>query len=272
MQNDRLEKIEKKLKLIEDHFGKAFWRAIDIAYESSLPHRSIKCIVCEKEGHRTDFEVLTDKCIFGGGVLERYRCPTCDCIFGPLKYLDADEDFVSRDYELLYTNYSESDSTENEIRTFGSLGPKSGALYLDWGCGGEWSKTIATLRAQGHDVWGYEPTIGATAGFVVKNRDEISAKFDGIFSNNVIEHFRNPIAQFKEFHSILKHRRGHGSFITMLRIRIRLHQIPHTIFVGKIATCSSGALRFQGFECCERWSVHQSHIQKGRLTLRHCCE
>jgi SAM-dependent methyltransferase len=204
MQNDRFEKIEKKLKLIEDHFGKAFWRAIDIAYESSLPHRSIKCIVCEKEGHRTDFEVLTDKCIFGGGVLERYRCPTCDCIFGPLKYLDADEDFVSRDYELLYTNYSESDSTENEIRTFGSLGPKSGALYLDWGCGGEWSKTIATLRAQGHDVWGYEPTIGATAGFVVKNRDEISAKFDGIFSNNVIEHFRNPIAQFKEFHSILK--------------------------------------------------------------------
>jgi 2-polyprenyl-3-methyl-5-hydroxy-6-metoxy-1,4-benzoquinol methylase len=35
-------------------------------------------------------------------------------------------------------------------------------------------------------------------------RDQISARFDGIFSNNVIEHFRDPQRQFKEFHAILK--------------------------------------------------------------------
>ena len=36
------------------------------------------------------------------------------------------------------------------------------------------------------------------------SRDQISARFDGIFSNNVIEHFRDPRRQFEEFRRILK--------------------------------------------------------------------
>jgi ubiquinone/menaquinone biosynthesis C-methylase UbiE len=38
----------------------------------------------------------------------------------------------------------------------------------------------------------------------VTRREEISASFDGIFSNNVIEHFRDPVAQFEEFRRVLK--------------------------------------------------------------------
>jgi 2-polyprenyl-3-methyl-5-hydroxy-6-metoxy-1,4-benzoquinol methylase len=55
-------------------------------------------------------------------------------------------------------------------------------------------------------VWGYEPTAEAGREFVATRREAISARFDGIFSNNVIEHFRDPIAQFKEFHSLLNER------------------------------------------------------------------
>ncbi len=80
----------------------------------------------------------------------------CDAVFGPQKYLDLPEEFVSQDYVLLYTHYAEINSTENEIRTFRSLDPKPGGLYLNWGCG-TWSETIPRLRADGFDVWGFEP-------------------------------------------------------------------------------------------------------------------
>ena len=36
------------------------------------------------------------------------------------------------------------------------------------------------------------------------SRGEISANFLGIFSNNVIEHFRDPVSQFNDFREILK--------------------------------------------------------------------
>ena len=200
----RIVKLENRLNLIERHFGQGFWRALDAAYETSLPHRVIKCLVCGQEGKRTDFRTATDACMFGGGSLERYFCPFCDCAFGPLKYLDLDEELVASDYELLYSRYSEADSTEHEMRTFRSVAPEKAGTFLDWGCGGSWSKTIATLRAEGFDVWGYEPSIEMTSGFIVKNKSEISATFDGIFSNNVIEHFRDPIGQFREFHQMMK--------------------------------------------------------------------
>lgn len=200
----RIGKIEKQLTLIETHFGRGMWQAIDAAYEISLPHRNIKCIVCEFEGSRSDFHTATDVCIFGGGKLERYFCPSCDCVFGPIKYLDLNDEFVSMDYELLYSRYSEADSTINEARTFRSLDPDKEGRFLDWGCGGEWSKTVSTVRSEGFDVWGYEPSIEMTSGHIVKNKGELSTLFDGIFSNNVIEHFREPVLQFREFHRMLK--------------------------------------------------------------------
>ena len=55
-----------------------------------------------------DFAVLTDRCVFGGGTLERYQCPACDAVFGPQKYLDLSEEFVSREYAMLYTRYNET--------------------------------------------------------------------------------------------------------------------------------------------------------------------
>jgi SAM-dependent methyltransferase len=191
--SDRVERLER-----------AFWHTLDVAYTASLPFRTIRCIVCDHESKREGFGIVTDTCQFGGGTLERYCCPACDCIFGPLKYLDLPDDFVSGDYALLYATYSEADSTEREIRTFRSLAPEPSGLYLDWGCGGAWSGTVDRLRGEGFDMWGYEPCAESPGQFVVNKREAISARFDGIFSNNVIEHFRDPVAQFRDFHTILK--------------------------------------------------------------------
>ncbi|RFC63577.1 class I SAM-dependent methyltransferase [Fulvimarina endophytica] len=200
----RLALLERQQKIAETYSIRSFWKALDRSYSIALQTRSLQCIICGFEGSRRDYEVLTSECMFGGGELERYQCPNCDCVFGPQKYLDLDEAFVSLDYELLYSRYSESDSIENETRTFESLRPQSGGLFLDWGCGGAWSSTVSSLRDRGYDVWGYEPSADVSSQFVVNSRDQISARFDGIFSNNVIEHFRDPLAQFREFHDLLK--------------------------------------------------------------------
>ena len=74
---------------------------------------------------------------------------------------------------------------------------------MNWGCGA-WSKSIPQLRAEGFDVWGFETSAPMSSPYIVADRDQISAKFDGIFSNNVIEHFRDPEGQFKQFFDLLK--------------------------------------------------------------------
>jgi hypothetical protein len=201
---ERVAQLERQLGLVEKYAVAGFWTALDGAYRSSTDQRTIECIVCGNTGAASSFKDHISQCQFGGGELRRHGCPKCGCIFGPLKYLDLNEDFVSADYQLLYSRYSEADSTDNEILAFHSLSPTPGALYLDWGSGGQWSKTIESLRASGFEVWGYEPSAPATSGFVVNTTDQISAKFDGIFSNNVIEHFRDPVSQFKYFAGILK--------------------------------------------------------------------
>jgi hypothetical protein len=179
------------------------WTALDHAYERVLPGLTITCIVCGHADKRDGFGIHVDTCVFGGGRLERYLCPSCGCIFGPQKYLDLSDAAVDADYRFLYSYYSESDSSETEIRTFESLAPRRTGLYLDWGCGGVWSRTVASLRESGWDVWGYEPSAPVSGNCVVRTRAEISATFDGIFSNNVIEHFRQPVETFRDFHSLL---------------------------------------------------------------------
>ena len=199
----RLSDLEAQVKLLEGYSVAAFWKALDAAYALALPHREFRCLVCDHRDRRDGFRLHTDRCQFGGGVLERYQCPGCDAIFGAQKYLDLDEEFVMKDYELLYSRYSESDNTANELRAFASLKPHGTGKYLNWGCG-YWSKSVSVLRERGSDVWGFEPTAPTAADFILNRRADIPAGLDGIFSNNVIEHFRDPIAQFRDFRSLLK--------------------------------------------------------------------
>jgi hypothetical protein len=120
-------------------------------------------------------------------------------VYGAAKYLDLDADLINADYSLLYADYAEADSTESEIRAFRSLSPRIGAAYLNWGCG-RWSQAIPKLRAEGYDVWGYDPTnLPENSAFIVSKREQISAHFADLFSINVKEHMLRPVEEFRYF-------------------------------------------------------------------------
>ncbi|MFH5924470.1 class I SAM-dependent methyltransferase [Roseomonas xinghualingensis] len=199
----RLASMERQLKDLRATVMPAHWAALD-RVDALLPQdRPLTCPLCERVAPRTSLEIRVDTDIFGGGRLERYVCAGCGCGFGPFKVMEAPEAVLNADYTLLYEDYRESSGTEPELRAFRLLGP-IGAPVLNWGCG-RWSESIATLRAEGHDVWGYEPAAPPEDGsFIVGQRGAISPVFGSIFSNNVIEHMVDPVADFRFFHDVLR--------------------------------------------------------------------
>lgn len=193
---------DEQLALAERYGTRTFWHTLDLLYEERLATATLRCIVCGHEGKRDGFTLKVSECIFGGGRLERYACPNCQCIFGAQKFLDLPPDLVSLDYQLLYSRYAEGNTTDNEVRTFHSLGPKPDGVYVNWGCGA-WNETVIRLRNEGHDLWGFEPSAAQTSGYVLKHKEELPRPIAGIFSNNVIEHFVDPVVQFREFRDLL---------------------------------------------------------------------
>ena len=188
--------------LILEYLTATHWRTVDLLYADDLATREPRCVVCDHTAPRT-FRQHVAECQFGGGHLERYACPECDTVFGPLKMLDLTPAQLALEYRVLYSHYDETDSTESEVRAFQACAPVPGGLYLDWGCG-VWAQTIDRLRGDGYDVWGYEPVAPSDNPHVVAREDEISATFDAIFSNNVLEHFADPVGEFRRMRSHLK--------------------------------------------------------------------
>ena len=125
----------------------------------------------------------------------------------PRKVFDLHESQLNEDYEAHYRVYSEGDSTALEIRAFHSLLPKKDGIYLNYGAGA-WSKSVTELRAQGWNVWGYEPHRSARdelADWMIADETKFGhLRFDGVFSNNVLEHFRYPVAELQRIAQFLK--------------------------------------------------------------------
>jgi transposase-like protein len=199
----RLAAVEQQIERLTEYTISTRWALTDTIYASTLPGRLITCPLCQHAGTRDTYTLRVSECQFAGGRLERYQCPDCDLVFGPMKMLDLTEQQLATEYRVLYATYSEANSTASETRSFNACEPKRAGIYLNWGCGA-WSETIDELRGTGWDVWGYEPTVPPQSPYVAGSHAEISAKFDGIFSNNVIEHLRDPITEFSIMRSYLK--------------------------------------------------------------------
>jgi hypothetical protein len=108
--------------------------------------------------------------------------------------LEVSEALLRVDYALLYEDCSEADGMSVDAAAPTSIG----------GCG-RWSRTAGELRAQGYDAWGFEPAAPPADGsFVVGDRAAVTGRFDGLFSNNVIEHMLRPVEEFRFFHGVLK--------------------------------------------------------------------
>ena len=183
------------------------WDVIDY-FERMLPKHSnsATCPFCGYIGCDHEFNVFESHCIFGGGRLTRFQCPECDVIFGPNKMLTMTESELTQDYESHYKVYQEGDSTEQEIRAFHLLQPVKNGVYLNYGAGG-WSKSIQELRNQGWNVFAFEPHESAVTNsdWLIRSKaDLVEMKFDGIFSNNVLEHLRYPVQELSFLKNLLK--------------------------------------------------------------------
>ena len=169
-------------------------------------NHTLTCPLCSYLGVNEKFSTFMSQCIFGGGRLKRFQCPECDVIFGANKMLALNSKELTQDYESHYRVFEEGDSTDQEIRAFNLLNPKKNGIYLNYGAGAR-SKSVQILRGQGWNVFAFEPHIRGNShhDYLIGSKvDLLKLKFDGIFSNNVLEHLRFPIEEFVFMKNILK--------------------------------------------------------------------
>lgn len=182
------------------------WQIVDVLDNLLYPPTmTVTCLLCGHAAPRQAYATRVSQCIFGGGRLERYVCPSCGCVFGPLKMMELDEKSLSAEYAQHYRVYCEGDSKWKEKAAFEALKPVKGGKYLNFGAGA-WSKTTIDLRDAGWDVWDYEPYAPVDSRtWVIRSLSELQHhRFDGIFSNDVLEHFKDPVAALREMIGVLK--------------------------------------------------------------------
>ncbi len=182
------------------------WDLMDGLERRRSPTPSLACPLCEHQGEAKTFKVYESHCIFEGGRLLRHQCENCDIIFGPAKMLELSNAELSKDYQWHYKVFSEGDSTEAEMRSFFAMNPKKEGIYLNWGAGC-WSRTLDLLRSEGWNVYGYEPFPSSSqqSPHLISSKEAMQLmRFDGIFSNNLLEHLKHPINELAEMNSFLK--------------------------------------------------------------------
>lgn len=181
------------------------WRLIDHIDSQQPAPATTSCALCGHTAPTTQFQTHQTQCQFGGGRLLRHQCPSCDVIFGPSKMLQLTPAELSAEYDWHYRIFTEGDSTDQELRAFFALDPQPGGTYLNYGAGA-WSRSVQQLRAQGWNILAYEPTQSAQqqVGLITHPQELARHRFDGIYSNNVLEHLRHPVAELRHLASLLK--------------------------------------------------------------------
>jgi hypothetical protein len=195
------EKIVRKAKQLKIQ---ARWSVNQILDKLSPAPVTLTCPICKFSGESDKFSPYRSRCVFGGGNLLRHECPECGMIFGTQRMLAMSDQELAQEYREHYSCHREGGATESEIRTFHYLNPNPEGIYLNYGCG-KWAKTIQAIRAEGYNLMGYEPHAIPQSGYVISNLEELkSMRFDGIISNDVLEHFRYPVEALKFMASLLK--------------------------------------------------------------------
>ena len=178
------------------------WQLMDRLEEvAPYPAREV-CPLCG-EALPNNLKEYRTECIFHGGRLVRYQCPYCDVIFGPEKMLNLSPYALGEEYKWHYSFCNEGASLEKELRAFHELKPRRDGCYLNYGAG-RWSQTTEILRNEGWNVFDYEPYAAETGEAVIRDRQKLAKmKFDGIFSQDLMEHLRNPIDELRFMSSLL---------------------------------------------------------------------
>jgi len=191
-----------RIGTIEAYLVAAKHAALDREYDRTRVDRVLQCPVCSARAPYAALKRNESLCRFNGGRLERHYCLVCNALFGPAKMLDMTPGELSTEYAILYSSYQEGDTGVDTIRTFRSMEPERGPVYLDWGSGW-WSDAVRNLRLEGWNVWGFEPTPGGPKDHIVTDYGHIAPGLAGIYSNNVIEHLQDPVSEFLRMRALL---------------------------------------------------------------------
>ena len=186
-----------------------------LTFRSQHDDDVLRCKICGSEHLRKDYEIKETECIFNGGKLVRYVCPECGVIFGPTKFVSQGQQGIDEDYWVHYLGYSEGDSTYKEERAFFMLNPDKDKVYLNYGCG-KWTKSLQKLREMGYQVYGYEPYAPEIDNpyLITDKKDLMGIKFDGIYSNDVLEHFIDPVDDMRFMKNLLRNKDSKMSHCT----------------------------------------------------------
>ena len=165
---------------------------------------SFICKVCNTNIELDHCLQVNTTCRFTQKALNRYKCTNCGVIFGSLEMINMSKENLLIEHNNHYLTHEESASQEFEIKTFLSLNPNKNGIYLDWGFGRK-SVVIDRLNNDGFNVYGFDLYSNIIGDKIITDIEKIKEiKFDGIFSNNLIEHLQNPIKELQFMNSILK--------------------------------------------------------------------
>ena len=184
------------------------WKAVDAMDRLLFPDDfKVTCGICGHSAEKQTYRTMVTYCMFGGGRIERFVCPRCGCIFGPLKMLVLDPKELEEEYRLCFTAYTWALSA-HEIMTAESVVTDRDKTYLNYGSGGDLeSGSAAVMRKRGYRVYAYEPyaQLDGAPDWVIRSKERLrDMKFDAIYSNDLLEHLADPAAELGFMKSLLK--------------------------------------------------------------------
>ena len=165
----------------------------------------ITCGLCLETMDETKLQKFESNCIFRrykniNQHLIRYQCLNCDVIFGPQDMLNLPSEKLTEYYQLVYgSGYKEADSSDLEMLLLQYLNPIKNGIYLNFGSGT--NPTSEKAKKENIILLNYDPGFPKT-GITLDQMKSI--KFDGIISNNVLDHMQDPIEILKLMKSLLK--------------------------------------------------------------------
>jgi hypothetical protein len=169
------------------------------------------CYICDYEGDISTYKIRKANDIFQAGELIRYQCPTCETIFGDLRFLSLTRDEINKDYEDVYSYYNEGDTSSYILHVLNDIDvcKDKTKTYLDYACG-KWNTVIPTLRDKGYDIIGYDKFVSGNS--YTTNQLPLT-QYDIVYNCNYIEHVIEPYKDLGEIVSLVKSG-GHVLFIT----------------------------------------------------------
>jgi hypothetical protein len=167
---------------------------------------NLTCRICGSLVDENKLKKYISTCRFSGEKLIRHKCLQCDVIFGTQRMLNVSiEQFKKEHDDLLLSGYKAPDPVNKEIKILQMLSPQKNKTYLNWG-GGGFSTTLLHAKKMGYTLYSYDPYIhdpSGTSEFITDINIIKNMKFDGIISNDLIEHLQNPVEEFIFMRSLL---------------------------------------------------------------------